>query len=307
MIFVLSTLPILLTLLCGYLVTVSKMVPRDHWEGINTLSFRLLIPVVLVKSIALSDLSAVSGAWVFALLATLGLAAIAVLAVRFLTDRGRLSDPAFTSLFQGATRWNAFVALAAAELFVGRGGLALLAVGMAVLVPLINVVNIIVLVIYGTARTSVRGIVTSILMNPLVQGCLLGLALNLSGLTLPGFAVQTLDLIGRAALGVGLLAVGAGISLRRLVDVSAPLALGVLIRPVLSPLLFLAIGAALGLTVEEALAGSLIFVVPAAANGYVVARKMGGDADLYADIMTWQTLLSMALMPALAAGIARFF
>ncbi|MGD9864750.1 MAG: AEC family transporter [Pseudodonghicola sp.] len=308
MLFVLSTLPILLTILCGYLVTAAGLVPRDQWEGINQLSFRLLIPVVLIRSIAVSDLSGIaSGAWILALLATLALAGLAVLALRLGLGRDRLPDPKFTTLFQSTTRWNAFIALAAAELFAGPAGLALLAVGMAVLIPVINVVNIVVLVAYGTARTTALGIVTSILRNPLVQGCAIGLAINLSGLALPGFVLQSLDLIGRAALGVGLLAVGAGIGFRRLLDVSGPIWLGVALRQGLCPLLFLLIAAALGLSLDEALAGSLIFAVPAAANGYVVARQMGGDADLYADILTWQTLVSMALLPALAAGVAALF
>ncbi|MDK3017361.1 AEC family transporter [Pseudodonghicola flavimaris] len=305
--FALSTLPILLTILCGYLVTQAGMVPRSQWEGINTLSFRLLIPVVLIRSIGFSDLSAVSGPWILAILTTFGVLAAAVLSLRLLIGVERLPNPAYTSLFQAATRWNAFVGLAAAELLVGGPALALLAVGMAVLVPLINVVNIVVLVVFGAGRANAKGIALSILRNPLVQGCIIGLALNAADLPLPEFVGQTLDLIGRAALGVGLLAVGAGIGLRRLFDLSGRLALGVLLRPVLSPLLFLTVAAMLGLSQVEALAGSLIFAVPAASNGYVVARQMGGDADLYADIITWQTLVSIGLMPALAAGITWMF
>jgi predicted permease len=55
------------------------------------------------------------------------------------------------------------------------------------------------------------------------------------------------------------------------------------------------------------LAGVLIFAVPAAANGYVVAQRMGGDADLYADILTWQTILSLGLLPLLAFIVHQIF
>ena len=41
--------------------------------------------------------------------------------------------------------------------------------------------------------------------------------------------------------------------------------------------------------------------VPAASNGYIVARAMGGDAELYADMLAWQTLLSMVAIPAYLA------
>ncbi|MEZ5912796.1 MAG: hypothetical protein R3D84_11700 [Paracoccaceae bacterium] len=36
---------------------------------------------------------------------------------------------------------------------------------------------------------------------------------------------------------------------------------------------------------------------PDATNGYVVAREMGGDADLYADILVWQTVLALLSLP----------
>ena len=45
--------------------------------------------------------------------------------------------------------------------------------------------------------------------------------------------------------------------------------------------------------------GILIMAVPTASNGYILAKKMGGDAALYADILAWQTILSMLTLPLL--------
>ena len=41
----------------------------------------------------------------------------------------------------------------------------------------------------------------------------------------------------------------------------------------------------------------LCCAVPTAMNGYVVARQLGGDAELYAAIVTSQTLLSFITLP----------
>jgi predicted permease len=41
----------------------------------------------------------------------------------------------------------------------------------------------------------------------------------------------------------------------------------------------------------------LVLSVPAASNGYIVAKQMGGNAELYADILSWQTILSMFALP----------
>ena len=65
----------------------------------------------------------------------------------------------------------------------------------------------------------------------------------------------------------------------------------------LLPILFVGIATALALPPPHILAGILVMTVPAASNGFVVARAMGGDAELYADILVWQTILSIIAIP----------
>ncbi len=301
----LSILPLILTLAAGYLLMASKIIPHDQWQPIEVLSFRLLIPAVLIHAIAGADLSgAAIGPYAVALVGAVATSGAIVLALRPLISHDRLPNPSFTTLFQTTTRFNGFIALAAAELLAGPPGLALIAVAMAVLIPLINVANIVVLAAFGTGRASLSGIVTTIVRNPLVQGSLLGLAVNFFAVPLPEFVSGTLDLIGRAALGVGVLAVGAGISLRRLARPSAASLAGLVLHPLLCLAVFLAISALLGLPAQHRLVGALLFAAPAASNGYVVARQMGGDAPLYADILTLQTLITLGLLPLLALFLA---
>jgi predicted permease len=47
----------------------------------------------------------------------------------------------------------------------------------------------------------------------------------------------------------------------------------------------------------------LCTAVPTAMNGYVLAKKMGGNAPLLAAIVTMQTFLSAATIPLLLAFI----
>ncbi len=297
----LTILPLLLTLAAGYLLVVSNTIPRDQWAGVEALSFRLLIPAFLVRVIAGVELSgAALGPFALSLSATVIAGGLAVLALRALTPQSRLGNPGFTTLFQTTTRFNGFIALAAAELLRGPAGLALIAVAMAVLIPLINVTNIAIMALFGSGQASLGGVMRIIVRNPIVQGAVIGLALNFAGIALPQFLDQTLDLIGRAALGVGVLAVGAGTSLRRMARPGGTTLLGLLLRPGLALGLFLVIAALLGLPPEHRLIGALVFIAPTASNGYIIARQMGGDAPLYADIMTLQTLLTLLLLPLVA-------
>jgi predicted permease len=256
----------------------------------------------LILAIARSDLSVERfGGFGLALVGTLAVLTGLALALRLLPHR-MLGNPSFTSMFQSSVRWNAFVALAAAEQFLS-GGIALLAVAIAVLIPLINVTCIVVLAAFGPSKASVGKVLSTLSRNPLVQACVIGLTLNFSGLSLPLPVAEALDMIGRGALGVGLMAVGAGISLRRLARLDWRVGFGVLMRPVIASSIFVAFGTLIGLPGIQIFAGVLVFAAPAASNGYIVAKQMGGAADLYADIMTWQVVLSLLALPLWAQAL----
>ncbi len=306
----LAALPILLVLLAGYGLAASGTIPRANWAPINALCFRLLFPVVLITSIAETDLAAAaSGRWFTAVLGTLALSGLAALSLRFFVSRKALPDPGLSTLFQTTTRWNGFMALAAADQFLGPQGMMLLAVAIAVLVPVTNLANIAVLVRLGDGNAGVGlgGTLMSLVRNPLVQGAMIGLAINFSGLTIPPLLMETLDLVGRGALGLALLCVGAGVVASRLFDITWRLWAGVLLRYVLGLGLFMALAVGLDLTQQEVMAGCLIFALPAAANGYILAQQMGGDADLYADVLTWQTVLTIPLLPVMALLVTAAF
>jgi malonate transporter len=292
----LSILPLLLIIASGYVLAKSAIIPRGSWAAIETLSFRGLIPATLILAISRSDLSLDRfGGFGAALVGTLIILAMLALALRLLPQQ-KLGNAAFTSLFQGSIRWNAFVALAAAEQFL-PGGIAVMAIAIAVLIPLINITCIVVLAAFGPSKASASRILNTLIRNPLVQACGIGLTLNLSGVSLPVPVADTLDMIGRGALGVGLMAVGAAISLRRLTRIDWRVCLGAFMRPILASSVFVALGTALDLPSVQMFAGVLVFAAPAAANGYIVAKQMGGDAELYADIMTWQVVLALLALP----------
>ena len=60
-----------------------------------------------------------------------------------------LDGPAFTSLFQGATRWQTFIALAVAGSLFGEFGLALASVAAVAMIPILNVISVWVLARYA--------------------------------------------------------------------------------------------------------------------------------------------------------------
>ena len=299
-----AILPIAFAFLAGWTAKVTGILKPEHWAGIELLSFRILIPAILIHSIANADLSSDRiGPLAGALVCMVLIAGLLGLSVRLILPVEKLSASSLSTMFQTTTRWNAFISLSAAELLGGPDVLLLIAVGMSVLIPLINVGNILVLAWLCGQATGPRRVLKTVVTNPLVIGCAIGLSINAAPFDLPAPISETLDIIGRAALGIGLLVVGAGISWQRLGRVTAPVIVGALLRPFFIPLVFLGLASLFGLSAIETLAGILVAAVPAASNGYVVARTMGGDTELYADILVFQTLFSIAAIPIYASFV----
>ena len=292
-------IPIAMVLFTGWVARRTGLVPKENWPGIETLSYRILMPAILIHAIAEADLNpARIGTLALALLSTVALLAVTVLAVRFFITKDRLGNPALSSLFQTSVRWNAFIALAAADLIAGAEGVLMIAVAMAILIPIISIGSIVVVAALVSAEAGLRKVVFAVATNPLVIACVVGLAVNLSGLGMPEMLATGFEIVGRAALGLGLLCVGASIEIRRFVGVTWPVIAGVIFRPILAPAIFLAVGLFFGLSPQELTAGVLVNAVPGAINGYFVARAMGGDAELYADTVAWQTIVCLVAMPA---------
>ncbi|MBB4266003.1 AEC family transporter [Roseospira visakhapatnamensis] len=304
-----AILPVFLVILLGHALRRARFVPDAFWVAAEKLTYLITFPALLTANLARADMGTV--AW-GPLMAVQGIAvlAVAALTMRLRPRLGRtlgLSDPGFTSVFQGAIRPNTYVGLAVAAALFGPAGVTLTAICIAAVIPLVNALAVACLARFGDGQGGgpgavLRGIVT----NPLILACLLGLLLNASGLGLPPILGPFLDILGRAALPVGLLAVGAGLSAGALRQGAGAVTVASAAKLLVLPLLVWALCALAGLGAMPTTVAVLYAALPCSASSYVLARRMGGDAPLVAGIITTQTMLSAATIPLLAVvlGIA---
>lgn len=268
----------------------------DFWPRLERFIYYLLFPAMLVATLATADVSRVS---VLPLAATLLGAMIALGAALWLT-RGwlALSPPVFTSAFQGVVRFNTYVGVAGAATLYGEPGLTVAAVAIALMVPTANILCVLAFIAFGTqGPAGVGKSVLALLRNPLILACLAGVLLNVSGIGLPGVSEPALDLLGQAALPLGLVAVGVALRPRALWRSGRAFWLSSALKLVITPLLVLVLAWAMGLHGVERHVALLFAALPTATSAYILARQLGGDAELMAAIITGQTLLAMLAMP----------
>lgn len=301
-----ALLPVFLLIVLGFILKRSLMRPDTQWHGLERLTYYVLFPTLLIQTLVKADLSSVPVAGVGgALMLSALVMSLLCLALRPLFSRWNIDGPAFTSIFQGATRWQTFVALAISSNLFGHTGLALASVAMVAIIPLVNVFSVSVLAHYATPeKQSLRAIAMTVLTNPLIWACAIGLAVNVTHLPLPQVWHDVAEALGRSSLGIGLLVTGAGLQLAGMFRPSLAASIAVFLKLILMPVLGVALALWFGISGSSLVIVAVCSAVPTSSSAYVLARQMGGDAPLLAQIITLQTILAAITMPIAIALVA---
>ncbi|GHC34376.1 AEC family transporter [Aidingimonas halophila] len=288
--------PLFLLILLGAVLGWRRWPGGDFWPRMEGVIYYLLFPAMLVSTLATANVDDVP----------LGRLAIALLGVMIgfalLLWRSQhwlgLDGATFTSVFQGALRFNTYVGVAGAAAIHGSSGATVAAVAVALMVPVVNILCVASFIAAGTlGRAGLGRSLLALIRNPLILACVLGIVLNLTGTGLPGWSGRAIDLLGDAALPLGLVAVGVALRPHSLMRQDRGVWTANLIKLVLTPALVLGLTFLLRLDPVSRDVALLFAALPTATSAYILARQLGGDADLMAALITGQTLLAMITLP----------
>ena len=291
--------PLFALIVLGFALARAGFPDPGFWPAAERLNYRVLFPALLVTSLVRAPLTDPA-------LMKLGGAALTTILIAFAALQGlRLVRPMpaarFGPVLQGTVRFNTYLGLAVVTALAGAEGQSRAAVYLAAAVPLVNVLAIVALT-QGSAWRNPGLLVRSIVTNPLIIACILGIALALSGIGLPYGSHAFFDFLARASLPLGLLCVGAALRPATLHH-DLPAILGVsALRLLAMPALAAVVVLAFGLSGPEALVMIVFSAIPSATAAFVLTRQMGGDGELMAGILTAQTLAAVVTIP-LALGL----
>jgi predicted permease len=286
---ILLILPDFALILLGLLLARRFGYERGFWNGAEKLVYYVLFPGLLFTSINAAQFTLGGEA------KALGVAVAAFLCAVALGFVARLARPpadVYASCVQTAFRYNSYVGLALAQSLLGARGVALLALILAVCVPLANV-----FAVYALARHRKTGLARELVTNPLIVSTVAGLASNLLGWKLPALAAGFLAKLGNASLALGLMCIGAGLTLAGVHAHRGLIAYFSVVKLAVFPLLALVFAKLIGLGSLETQLVVLFAALPTASTTYMLAARLGGNAPPVAATVTAQTLVSMATMP----------
>lgn len=279
----------------GYVLCRYTALNRRVWDGVETLVYYLLFPVLLWQSITRSPLD--SGAASQLVLAGLACAALGIGLAYSLPWwpglAGRTDQRTHAASAQIAFRFNSFMGLALAQRLGGDVGLQSISVLIGFCVPLMNVAAV-----YPMAQgAGTRHVLGQLLRNPLIISTSAALLANALGWRTPALLELPASRIGAAAIPLGLLCAGAGMRLGMLGH-AWPLSTAVLsIRHLLLPAIAAAIAWAMALPPEQALILLLFNALPTSSTCYVLAARMGFNGGYVAMLVTLSTALATVSLP----------
>lgn len=303
-----AVLPIILVVASGYLLKRIGLMSDSFATASNKLVFRIFLPVMLFlntyKINAITDIKFDYIIYVVsAMLIVFGISIpLCVLVAKKRKSRG--------VLLQGCFRSNyAHVGIPLTQSLFGEAGVMIATLLSAVLIPLINILAVISLSIFGEdgkERPSVKNILVGVLKNPLIQAVLLGvgalivrsffvrwdISFRLSSIT-PVYTA--LEYIARIATPLALLGLGAQFEFSAISSLRREIIFGTLMRTVLVPTLCLSVAA---IFFGDRFGGAhfaafvAAFASPLSISTVPMTQEMGGDTTLAGQLVIWTTVSS---------------
>ena len=290
-----AVLPMCLVMALGYGTRRLGWLRREEISTINKIAFRIFLPCLLYYNIYCSDLSGSFDPLLMAyavggVLLTFGLALGYTLLTEKLPERRGV-------LIQGMFRSNyVILGIPVATALLGANQLGTVSILIAVIVPLFNMLAVVVLEVFRGQKPKPLHILGQIAKNPLVIGSVLGILTLVAGIRLPHILEQTIQSVSAIASPLQLFLLGAFFQFSGLKTYRRELVTVSIAKLIVSPGLFLGLGALLGFRGVAFVSLIGIFASPTAVNSFTMAQQMGGDAELAGDIVVTTSAASILTM-----------
>ena len=295
--------PLIVYMVAGMLIRRIGILTRQHFKAINSMVFRIFIPLALFFNVYRADLRESIQGEIFGYVFAGILITFAVCWV--VTGRLVKNGADAASIIQGLYRSN-FVLYGTyvASAMCGASGIALVSAMAAMVVPMFNMLAVILFELKRGGSVSPGEIALNICKNPLVDAGVLGCVFQLLHIPIPDLLMQPLMTLGDLATPLALVTLGGLLSfdsLRRhktyLLAVNAG-------RLIVIPLVWIGLGVLLGMRGDFLVALLAIYASPTAVASAPMSQEMGGNGTLSGEIVATTTTFSIVTIFLFVFGLS---
>jgi predicted permease len=286
--------PICLMLVLGVMLKRIGLINENFIDVASKVVFQVTLPAMLFLSIVQSDHDfAASGKLVvFGVVANFLFFLFTTLSTRL-----AFSEPKDQGVIvQGGFRANtAIIGLAYVANIYGNDGVALAAIYVASLTVLYNIQAVVALTPKGqeSGQQAVQVIVKTLTKNPLIIAIALGVVFYALSIPVPQMVSDAGQYFANMTLPLALLCTGGSLDIGSLKRDQASTWFATSYKLVLAPLTITLAALFFGFKEQDLGLIFLMSAAPTAAASYVMARAMGGNSTLAANIIALTTVMSL--------------
>ncbi|MBP8005589.1 MAG: AEC family transporter [Acinetobacter sp.] len=290
---VLALFPLVAFIASGYIFKKYNFLSKEFWAGAEKLNYYILFPALLFNTLATTkiDLHSLSSAVIAMLIVVLTVTAV-MYVLRMFWD---IQPARFGVHVQSMVRFNTYIGLALVASLFQKEGMAILVILLALCIPLVNVISV--LALTTKEQMAIKPVLIALLKNPLIVSCIVGGLVNVLNIPIWDGLSNLIKLFSASSLPLGLLCVGAALQFMQMKKDIVVLLADTFARLLAVPALAFLVCTWLGLPSLQTQILVVFFALPTASAAYILTKVLGGDSQLMAAVISFQTLCAAVTLP----------
>ena len=273
----------------GFYLFQSRMLNAEFWNGAEKLNYYILFPSLLFSSLAHANINM---GHIDSILMVIFIVMAIVLGSVYAFALFKKIPVAETGVYvQSLIRFNTYIGLSIATTLNNPEIKSILVNILAIAIPFVNVVSI--LSLTPKNQLKIKNILLSLIKNPLISSCLLGITFNLCNIPIWSGFTGLLNAFSSSSLMLGLLCVGTAIQLKGMKEYLAQSIIISALRLLLIPFIAWLSIQFFDLNHEAIVAIMIFFAIPTASSAYILTKLLKGNYQLMASVISLQTILSV--------------
>ncbi len=287
--------PLVCYMCLGGLIRCKGWASENTFEDVNKIVFRVFMSSLLFyNSYTIDRNSIFGGNHIKLLLFSLFCLALTYYLSNRISRRMTSDHKRAAVIAQGMVRSNlALFGLPVSIAIYGEGKQGELALLMAIIVPIYNILAELALSQAEDTKPSMRKTLRKVLSNPLVVAALLGFSMSLLGIRLPDMVEDTVRRLGNVTTPLAFVVIGGSLALRNVHSDRRAIVSVSSLRLFVLPALILPLGYLLGLRSSALLTLLVVFASPIAVSSYTMAREKNIAPTLAGELVAATTFGSM--------------
>ncbi len=273
----------------GFYLFQSRMLNAEFWNGAEKLNYYILFPSLLFSSLAHANINM---GHIDSILMVIFIVMAIVLGSVYTFALFKKIPVTETGVYvQSLIRFNTYIGLSIATTLNNPEIKSILVNILAIAIPFVNVISI--LSLTPKNQLKIKNIFLSLIKNPLISSCLLGITFNLCNIPIWSGFTGLLNAFSSSSLMLGLLCVGTAIQLKGMKKYLAQSIIISALRLLLIPFIAWLSIHFFDLNHEAIVAIMIFFAIPTASSAYILTKLLKGNYQLMASVISLQTILSV--------------